>query len=114
MRRLHRIALPTLAAALLLAGCGGGDGGGEAAGSDADAGREVFVNVAEPTCGTCHTLADANASGKVGPNLDELQPSSDRVAQAVRTGLGVMPSYAEKLSDEQIEAVAAYVADAAG
>lgn len=116
MTRRLRIALTAVAAVLLLAGCGGGadNGGDEAGGGDTAAGREVFVSVADPSCGTCHTLADADATGTVGPNLDELQPSSDQVAQAVRAGLGVMPSYSGKLNDEQIEAVAAYVAEAAG
>jgi mono/diheme cytochrome c family protein len=36
------------------------------------------------------------------------------VLEAVRKGLGVMPPFADKLSPEQIEAVAAFVAKAAG
>ena len=31
-------------------------------------------------CGVCHTLAAANAIGKVGPNLDTLKPSESVVA----------------------------------
>ena len=34
-------------------------------------GRELFGQ----HCGVCHTLAAANAIGKVGPNLDTLQPA---------------------------------------
>jgi cytochrome c oxidase subunit 2 len=34
------------------------------------AGREIFTTGAG--CNACHTLADANASAEVGPNLDEL------------------------------------------
>ena len=34
-------------------------------------GRELFGQ----KCGLCHTLAAANAVGKVGPNLDVLQPT---------------------------------------
>lgn len=98
----------------LLAGCGGNGeegGGGEGGG---DLGREVFTSLADPTCGSCHTLADARTTGSVGPNLDDLQPSRDQVGQAVRGGLGVMPSYDGQLSDEEIDAVATYVTDAAG
>jgi hypothetical protein len=46
-------------------------------------------------CGLCHTLAAANAVGKVGPNLDVLQPPKSLVLSTVENGLnignGVMP-----------------------
>jgi mono/diheme cytochrome c family protein len=77
-------------------------------------GREVFTRIAQPSCSVCHTLKDAGASGTIGPSLDELQPDEARVAQAVRDGVGVMPSFADTLTSEQIEAVAAYVASVAG
>ena len=41
----------------------------EAAG-DPVAGKEIFTSVAQPSCTTCHTLADAGATGMVGPNLE--------------------------------------------
>lgn len=66
----------------------------------------------EPGCGSCHVLEDAGTTGTVRPNLDDLQPDAERVAQAVRTGPGAMPSYEGQLSDEQIENVAAYVSEA--
>jgi sulfite dehydrogenase len=62
----------------------------------------------------CHTLADAGAAGAVGPVLDELKPDAARVAKALRDGIGAMPSYQGKLSDAQIAALAAYVAQASG
>jgi cytochrome c6 len=62
----------------------------------------------------CHTLADAGAAGAVGPVLDELKPDAARVAKALRGGIGAMPSYQGKLSDEQITALATYVARATG
>lgn len=77
-------------------------------------GRNVFVEVAEPQCGLCHTLADAEAAGTIAPSLDDLQPTREQVQAAVRTGPGVMPVFADSLSDEQIEAVSAYVASVAG
>lgn len=76
-------------------------------------GRKVFTEVAEPKCGVCHTLQDAGTTGEIGARLEEIQPDARRVAQAVRNGLGVMPRYEGKLTDEQIEAVAYYVARAA-
>ncbi len=37
-------------------------------------------------CGVCHTLAAANAIGKVGPNLDLIQPSEGLVLRTVQNG----------------------------
>lgn len=74
-----------------------------------DLGKRVFTQMAVPSCGVCHTLHDAGTSGTIGAKLEELQPDAMRVATAVRKGLGVMPPYAGKLTEEQIEAVAYYV-----
>ena len=68
----------------------------------------------EAGCADCHTLAGAVASGTTGPNLDQVKPSQEEVAQQVREGGGGMPSFREQLSDEEIEAVAQYVAESAG
>lgn len=76
-------------------------------------GRSVFTKIAEPQCGVCHTLQDAGTTGTIGANLEELKPDANRVAEAVRKGVGVMPSYAGKLTEEQIKAVADYVSRAA-
>lgn len=102
--------------ALGLAACGGnGDAGEEEVEmrGDLEAGREIFTARADPTCASCHTLEDAGATGTAAPNLDELQPSFEQVVNAVRTGPGIMPSYRDQLSDDQIEDVAAYVSHAA-
>jgi len=65
-------------------------------------------------CSSCHTLAAANATGKVGPNLDQLKPSKAVVAHQVTNGGGGMPSFGGRLSPAQIDAIAAYVASSAG
>lgn len=75
-------------------------------------GKDLFVKSAVPACALCHTLRDAQSTGEVGPVLDELKPDAARVAQALRNGIGQMPSYAGSLNDKQIAAVAAYVAKA--
>ena len=75
-------------------------------------GRKVFTEIAEPKCGICHTLKDAGTSGEIGAKLEELQPDEQRVLAAVRGGVGVMPRYDDKLTKEQIEAVAYYVSRA--
>lgn len=77
-------------------------------------GRRLFTGGAAPACAVCHTLKDAGSEGAVGPVLDELKPDEARVAQALRNGVGNMPSYRATLSDEQIQALARYVAAVAG
>lgn len=99
----------TLAGAALLLGLA------TAAAQDADhdAGRAVFTE-AVPSCAVCHTLADAGAVGKVGPNLDDLQADEARVRAAVTSGVGVMPAFGDMLDTEEIAAVSRYVAAVAG
>jgi len=81
---------------------------------DPVAGKEIFVSVATPSCGGCHTLADAGTAGTVGPNLDAASPSYDKVVERATNGQGVMPSFKDTLSEQQIQDVAAYVSSAAG
>jgi cytochrome c6 len=91
---------------------------GETAEPEADPrlalGRQVFTELSQPTCAVCHTLEDAGASGQIGPNLDQLKPDAQRVAAAVTNGVGVMPAQEDNLTDEQIQAVAYYVAQVTG
>jgi len=75
------------------------------------AGRKVFAE-AQPPCGTCHTLAATGSQGALGPNLDVLRPDEATTLQAVTQGVGVMPSYRETLSPEQIADLARFLAEA--
>ena len=77
-------------------------------------GKALFLTGTVPSCAICHTLEAAGAQGAVGPVLDELKPDAARVAKALRNGLGQMPSFKDKLSDAQIEALSVYVAKASG
>lgn len=65
-------------------------------------------------CGVCHTLAAAKTRGTIGPNLDRLKPSAERVAKKVREGGSIMPAFEGELSKPEIQAVADYVAKATG
>ena len=89
-------------------GDGGGGGGG---GGEAPDGKAIF---AEAGCGGCHTLKAAGATGTVGPNLDDAKPSKELVIDRVTNGKGVMPSFKDSYSAEQIAAVADYVSKNAG
>ena len=83
---------------------------GTVAAADED-GRKLFSSVT-PACALCHTLKDAGASGAVGPSLDELKPDHARVVKALKAGIGQMPAFTH-LSEDQIQALASYVAKAA-
>ena len=76
-------------------------------------GKKLFSQ-AVPACAVCHTLKDAGSEGAIGPVLDELKPNAARVANALRNGVGNMPAYKASLSEEQILALARYVAKASG
>jgi mono/diheme cytochrome c family protein len=75
-------------------------------------GRKVFAQ----NCSTCHALNGANASGRVGPNLDELRPPKGLVLNAIEQGRargqGQMP--AELVQGQDARDVAAFVAAVAG
>lgn len=114
-----------LVGALGLAACG--DTVGYSTGSgDKIRGKELFTT----GCGSCHTLADAGTTGKIGPNLDYAFVQSridglgdDTILQVVRgqiaypvttpsTGAPGMP--ADIFEGQDAEDVATYVASVAG
>jgi uncharacterized membrane protein len=78
--------------------------------ADVARGKQLFLSSG---CAGCHTLEDAGATGTVGPNLDAARPSASLVAERVRDGKGVMPSFVGELDDAEVAAVAAYVSQAA-
>jgi cytochrome c oxidase subunit 1 len=79
-------------------------------GGDAAAGAEVFASAG---CGGCHVLADAGATGTVGPALDgNAALTQELVVDRVANGQGAMPAFGDQLSPEEIEDVAAYVMSA--
>lgn len=75
-------------------------------------GRELFAG----DCATCHSLDDASAVGRVGPDLDELRPQAALTVNAIlegrARGMGQMP--AELLDGEEARKVARYVERVAG
>lgn len=73
-------------------------------------GKSIF----QANCAACHTLADAGTTGQVGPNLDDVKPTREKVATQVTNGGGAMPSFKGTLDEQQINAVADYVSSVAG
>jgi len=120
-----RRALLALPVALLLAGCGGKTitptpqqvvgtlptptkttGGPTLPKGNATAGRTIF---ATNGCSACHTLKAANATGTVGPNLDQLKPALEKIQTQVIDGGGAMPPFKGSLSNQQIADVSQFV-----
>ena len=84
------------------------DGGGEAGaapGRNAD-GLAVFARMG---CGGCHTLAAANATGQIGPDLDnELQDHTREslVARISSPPPGTMPTdFTDRMTDAELDAL---------
>ena len=88
---------------------------------DAAAGKDVFLEVANPSCGNCHTYAAAGTTQTLGPNLDEALQGKDAnfIAQQivnpdsdVTEGFpdNLMPEdYGQKLNEKQIADLVAFL-----
>jgi cytochrome c2 len=106
-------------------GCGSGSGGVVDATADKAHGKQLFME----KCAACHTLEDAKAAGKIGPNLDaSFKPDYEQgfdestVRQVVAGQIRWPGQYGEGGPDmppnlvtgDDVDAVAAYVAFVAG
>jgi cytochrome c2 len=90
----------------------------------ATTGEQIFTAAG---CGACHVLGKANATGNIGPSLDELaQVAGDRTDAAAEEYVteaildpdaftvegfqaGVMPAYEGRLSEKQVQALVEYL-----
>jgi cytochrome c oxidase subunit II len=99
------------------------EAGKQTSGGGGNAGEAVFT---QNGCGSCHTLKEANATGTVGPNLDELPAAAQRAGKPleafVRESIvdpdayvapgfpkGVMPKTFANLPKEQLDALVQYL-----
>ena len=93
-----------------------GGGGGEADG------KAIFTS-AQANCFSCHTLADAEADGTIGPNLDEVLADKDEafireaivdpnkeIADGYQADV-MPPNYGETLPPDQIDALTTYLSE---
>jgi mono/diheme cytochrome c family protein len=120
-------------AALLLAGCGGekvvaptGEVEGTLPKAQAANPAEGIKIFASNGCGSCHTLKEANATGKVGPDLDEALKGKDEefIKESITdpnaeiaSGFqpGIMPqSYGSQLTSQQLNDLVAFLQKQAG
>jgi mono/diheme cytochrome c family protein len=119
LARTAKLAIATFGVAAALAAMSGASAAQDGAkpASDADLaaqaakGKDVFVNYG---CGGCHSLADAGATGHVGPSFDgDSNLTQAFVENRVTNGQGGMPAFGDQMSKDEIAAVAAYVTHAA-
>jgi mono/diheme cytochrome c family protein len=95
-----------------------------ASGREIEAGRDPSASLSSgeqvfrANCQACHTIAGRPSTGRPpypGTDLNSVRPSAKLVTRLVRSGIpDEMPSFRRKLTDEQINAVAAYVTSTAG
>lgn len=99
---------------------------GEAPGPGGAAAADGMALFVDSGCGDCHTLADAGSSGQIGPVLDDVLPGMSE--EMIRTSIvdpgaevaegfpdGVMPAvYGDQFSEDELNALVAYLADVAG
>jgi cbb3-type cytochrome c oxidase subunit III len=70
--------------------------------------------VFEANCATCHVLEDAGATGEIGPNLDQAQPTLEGAIRQIANGGGGMPAFKDQLSQDQIRELAEYIVRVGG
>jgi mono/diheme cytochrome c family protein len=92
---------------------------------DPAAGKEIFSTTAQPPCSSCHTLAEANASGTVGPDLDQVLKGKDAAFihesivdpdAEIASGFsaGIMPAvYGDQLDEQQLADLVAFLEQSA-
>jgi cytochrome c oxidase subunit 2 len=101
-----------------------GGGGGAAANPQAQ-GKQIFTAGNQTSgalaCATCHTLADAGATGTIGPDLDKVLKGKDAafIKQSIVTPDAVIapgyqpnimpPNYGSTLSGGQVDALVSYL-----
>lgn len=91
-------------------------------GGGAPDGAQLFTGT-QPSCGSCHTLADAGTQSTIGPDLEEslqgrdeeyirrgiVEPNAD-VAPGFQEGI-MPPNYDETLAPEEVDALVDYLVE---
>ena len=70
-------------------------------------GKKIFFG--KGNCSSCHVLTNQEDNGSVAQNLNKIKPNMDRIIYTVTEGVGVMPSYKDILSFDDIDSLAVYV-----
>lgn len=86
--------------------------------ADIERGRDIYTDVAQPACASCHVLVEAGITeADGGPSLDDLEPSAEVTIRSIVGG--TVPAHDEQgyqhtLSNQQIADLADYLEEAAG
>jgi mono/diheme cytochrome c family protein len=97
-----------LCSAAIAGGCGGSSSGGSSTPAGGGSGSADGAQIFADNCAACH---GDQGQGGVGPNLQTSTKAGDKqaVVDQVTNGGGGMPPFGDKLSDQEIQAVADYV-----
>jgi mono/diheme cytochrome c family protein len=106
---LGALALTALAAPLVAVASAEAPAAAALSAEEVTKGRQLFT---DNGCNACHTLADANAAGSVGPAFDgNANLDKDHVVQVITNGQGPMPAF-NWLGEEDIDLMARYIVQA--
>ena len=69
--------------------------------------RATFNNF---SCGACHVLGDAGATGQIGPALDGNDAMDHEfIVSRITNGAGAMPGFGGQIPEEEIGQLATYI-----
>lgn len=111
--KLRRSLTVAAAASLLFAsGCGGGSSSSGGASSSELSGPAETLALYRNNCVNCH---GAELQGRMG-NVTNLSEVGSRVTEAeieaqIKSGSGAMPAFADRLGEEEIKALASWLAE---
>lgn len=75
--------------------------------AEVEKGRGLFNDW---SCGACHTLGDAKASGSIGPSFDgDTRLDHPFTVDRITNGQGAMPAFGGQMTDEEIDLLARYI-----
>lgn len=107
--RPTRVSLVVLGCAAAIGGAACGGASSDVSGNNPGDGKQIFSDAG---CGGCHTFKPADSGGTSGPSLDNTSMTEQQIADQIATGGGGMPAFQGDLTQSQIDAVAAFIAEA--
>lgn len=106
MKRFCMRGLVLVSVAASLTGCGNEQSAGRAN----DGGKLEVPSVYKQNCLSCH---GSELQGRVGPNLQTIggKQTEEQIYEVIQKGKGGMPAFENRLNEEEIGTLAAWLAD---